>query len=487
MTDKTQADAASEQTDAAKLEESAPVITQHKLKLGKTELKYSTHVGLMPLKNDQGEIEAEMFYTAYTLDGKGKPGKRPLTFVFNGGPGSSSVWLHLGALGPKRVKMHDEGWMPAPPYKLVDNPHTWLDQTDLVFIDPVGTGFSRAAKPDGAQKYWSLQGDIESVGTFIRMFLTRYERWASPLFLAGESYGTTRAAGVAGHLIEKGIAFNGLILISTVLNFQTLRFTHGNELPYALYLPTYTATAWYHGKLPDDLAAKPLRDVLDEVEAWAENEYTVALMKGDKLSADERAEVITRLARYTGLNPQFIDNGGLGINIMLFCKELLRDQKRSVGRLDSRFKGIDAAAVTMTFDHDPSYSAIMPPYTAMFNDYIRRDLKYQTDREYEILSFEVFSKWEYQRGEFPDTSEAMRKALAQNPYMQLLICTGYYDLATPHFATQYTLNHTRIDPELRGNIHTADYSAGHMFYLDVKSLAKFKDDVSAFFGVALKD
>ncbi len=470
----------SDKAEAPKLEETAPIEAKHEITLGKKKLKYITHTGLMPLKNDQNEIEAEMFYTAYLLEGESDPAKRPLTFVFNGGPGSSSVWLHLGAIGPQRVKMHDEGWMPAPPYQLVTNDSTWLDRTDLVFIDPIGTGFSRAAKPDDNKKYWSLKGDIESIGTFIRLFLTRYARWASPLYMAGESYGTTRAAGIAGHLVDKGIAFNGLMLISTVLNFQTLNFDRGNSLPYALFLPTYSATAWYHGKLPKDLQEKPLRDVLDEVETWAENDYAIALMKGDKLSDKERGAVVRKLARYTGLSQKFVENSGLGVDIFLFCKELLRDEKRSVGRLDSRFQGIDASAASMTFDHDPSYSAIMPPYTAMMNDYVRRVLGYQTDREYNILSFDVFAGWEYERGKYPDTSEALRSAFAKNPFMRVLLAMGYYDLATPHFATLYTLNHMALDPKLRDNVQTATYEAGHMFYLEVGALAKLKADVGTF-------
>src|ERR671933_1663325 len=321
---------------------------------------------------------------AYTLDGAGDKSTRPLMFSFNGGPGSSSVWLHLGALGPRRVEMLEDGGMPAPPFRLVDNEHTWLDFTDIVFIDPVGTGYSRAARPDLAQRFFGLQGDIQSVGEFIRLYLARNERWTSPLFLVGESYGTTRAAGLSGYLIEHGIAFNGIILISTIMNFQTSRFARGNDLPYMLFLPTYTAIAWYHKKLPADLQTD-LRRTLDEVERWAAGEYTVALAKGDRLTPAERQEVIDRLNRYTGLGKTFLDNSDLRIEIQRFDRELLRDQRRTVGRLDGRFKGLDASNASETPDFDPSLAAIRPPYTAAFNQYVRSELGFRSDLEYFIL------------------------------------------------------------------------------------------------------
>lgn len=468
--------------------EPAPVETRHTVAVDGRTLSYTVTTGRLPLTNEEkGEVEAHVFFVAYTLDRPEgvPPGVRPLTFVFNGGPGSSSVWLHLGAVGPRRVLMQDEGWMPAPPYRLVDNPHTWLDLTDLVFIDPVGTGFSRAVKPELNKQYWSLRGDLQAVGEFIRLYLTRYGRWASPLFLAGESYGTTRAAGLAGHLVDRGIAFNGIVLISTTLNFQTLEFEQGNDLPYALFLPTYTATAWYHRKLPADLQEKPLRAVLEEVETWAGLEYLIALAKGDRLAESERQAVIRKLARYTGLEPRYIEGTRLRIEIMRFCKELLRDEGRTVGRLDSRFRGLDALAVTERPEFDPSYTAIVPPYTAMLNDYVRRELGYETDLEYQTLSFKVNAEWQWDQGKYADTSEALRSALARNPYMKVFVAAGYYDLATPYMATYYTLSHMNLAPEQRASIQTAEYEAGHMLYLDLKSLARLKTDVAGFIAGAL--
>src|SRR5437867_10082839 len=321
------------QEQASPSPEEPPVVTRHEIRAGGRTLHYTATVGTMPIRNRDGETEARIFFMAYTLDDGGNRSRRPLTFSFNGGPGSASVWLHLGAIGPKRVRMNPDGTMPAPPYELVDNEYTWLNQTDLVFIDPVGTGYSRAARPELAQKFFGLTGDIESVGEFIRMYLTRYERWTAPLFLAGESYGTTRASALSGYLIGRGIAFNGIVLISTIMNFETADFAPGNDLPYVMYLPSYAATAWFHKKLAGDLQTRSVQDLVAEVEQWAANDYTLALGKGDRLTGQERQEVVAKLARYTGLSVQFIDNANLRVSLGLFRKELLRSERRSIGRL----------------------------------------------------------------------------------------------------------------------------------------------------------
>jgi carboxypeptidase C (cathepsin A) len=465
----------------------APVVTRHELRLGDRVLKYTVTTGMMPLITEAGETEANIFFMAYVAERPGGPDKRPLMFSFNGGPGSSSVWLHLGALGPKRVRMLDDGALPPPPYELVDNEHTWLDQTDLVFIDPVGTGYSRATRPELGKKFWGVQGDIDSVGEFIRLYLTRYERWASPLFLVGESYGTTRAAGLAGHLVDRGIAFNGIVLVSSILNFQTARFTTGNDLPYILFLPTYAATAWYHKQLPADQQQRTLREFLDEVERWAAGDYTEALAKGDRLTPDERREVVQRLARYTGLDPTWLDATELRIEIGRFTKELLRDQKRTVGRLDSRLKGWDLLAATERPEFDPSMAAIRTPFTAMLNHYVRSALGYKTDLLYYILGGGIGPwDWGSAGAGYPDTSEALRSGFAKNPYMKLFVASGFYDLATPYFATEYTLSHMGLDPSLRGNISTAEYEAGHMMYIHAGELARLKKDVSGFLERALQ-
>lgn len=470
---------------AFKFEEETPVITQHEQKIGGKKIAYTATVGRMPLKTEQDEIDAQIFFIAYTRDDVKDHSQRPLVFAFNGGPGSASIWLHMGALGPKRVDMADGGFLPASPYRMTDNEYSILDLADIVFVDPVGTGFSRAKDDDTAKTFWNLEKDVESVGKFIRLYLTRYGRWSSPLFLAGESYGTTRSAGLAGHLVDKGITFAGILLVSTVLNFQTILFGRGNDLPYMLYIPTYAATAWYHQRLPEDLQTRPLADVLAEVEAWTVSDYWVALARGDQLPEDERQSIISTLSRYTGLSEQYLAYTNLRPEIMRFDKELLRDEGWTVGRIDSRFKGRDAVQVNERPDFDPSLVQIDPPYTAVFNQYVRQHLGYETDLEYMTLSYDVNGKWEWERGRYPDTSEALRSALAKNPYTQIYIGQGYYDLATPHYGAVYTFNHMDLSPEARQNLHFYFYEAGHMYYLDVPSLKQFKADAKKFFKAAL--
>lgn len=457
-----------------------PVQTQHELKLPAGVLRYTATAGTLPLKDEKGELEAEVFFVAYTKNEVENPSSRPLVFAFNGGPGSAAVWLHIGALGPYRVEMEPEGWMPSPPYHLVPNEFTWLEHADLVFVDPVGTGFSRAASEELDKKFWSFKGDIESIGEFIRLYLSRYQRWSSPLFLAGESYGTTRAAGLADHLVDRGIAFNGIVLISTALDLRAIFFEQSDDLPFPLFVPSYTATAWYHQRLPEDLQRQPLADVLAEVESWSESEYVVALMKGDRLDEKREEELAAQLARFTGLSEEYALASNLRIEIFRFCKELLRGEKRSVGRLDSRFQGIEAEDVKDVPEFDPSMLAVLPPYTSMFNDYVRRELGVETDFAYLALSEAVNEKWEWERGKLPTTGEALRSAFAKHPHMRVLIGQGYYDLATPHFATSYMVTHMNVDRSLREQITMKHYEAGHMFYLDVNSLAAFSGDAVEF-------
>ena len=464
--------------------EETPVVTHHEITVGGKTLKYTATAGMMPIKNRDGETEARIFFMAYTLDG-GDHGSRPLTFSFNGGPGSASVWLHLGAIGPRRVPMNADGTMPPPPYRLVDNQQTWLDQTDLVFIDPVGTGYSRTLRPE-ASRFFGLNGDIESVGEFIRMYLVRYERWTSPLFLAGESYGTTRASALSGYLIDRGIAFNGIVLISTIMNFETTDFAAGNDLPYAMFLPSYAATAWYHKKLPRDLQSKSVEQVVHEAEQWAANEYMLALAKGDRLQGQERQDIVAKLSRFTGLDKIFIDNANLRVSLNFFRKELLRDQKRSIGRLDARFKGYDSSYVTAGPDFDASEAAIRPPYTSTFNNYVRSELNFKSDLEYYILGGGITSPWNWNTNNgYVDTSIALRNALAKNPYLKIFVAMGYYDMATPYFAVDYTLHHISLDPALLRNFSTGYYEAGHMMYIDEKSLAKLRADVGKFMQESL--
>ena len=462
-------------------DDETPVETTCELVIGDQTLRYKAIAGRLPLRNhspDKPEIEAQVFFTYYALETGGEIGDRPLTFAFNGGPGSASVWLHLGGLGPQRVVLNDDGSLPAPPYRLIPNDQTWLTETDLVFIDPVGTGYSRAKDDETAKKYYDVDGDIESVGEFIRLFLTRYERWASPLFLAGESYGTTRSAGLAGHLIDKGIAFVGILLISTVLHMQTLRFRPGNELPFALYVPAYAATAWYHKHLDGDLLGRELSDVLREAESFAFGPYTLALMQGDRLSDEERGDITKKLARFTGLSETYVKQRDLRIEHWRFCKELLRDRGVIVGRIDSRLTAREGNNAAEAPDFDSSM--LNPPFTSGINDYLSRTLGYKTDLPYAISGHHVNKDWKWENGAFTETATALARALAKNPHLRVLFACGYYDLATPYTAAEYTAAHLGIDPQYRKNLQFTYYPSGHMMYIEQDSLKQLKADMTAF-------
>ena len=466
------------------------VETTHTVLIGGEEIEYTAAAGRLLLREEEGKKRASFFFTSYTRDGIDDPSNRPIVFTFNGGPGSSSVWLHLGAFGPKRVKMDDEGFRVPPPGRLVDNDHSILDVADLVFIDPVGTGFSRAIPDTEAKEFHHFKKDIESVGDFIRSYLSRHERWSSPKFLAGESYGTTRSAGLAGHLLQRhGVYLNGIVLLSSILNFQTAgfdgatgTFSRGNDLPYIVFLPSYGAAAWYHGRLADEFQQRPLRDFLDEVEEFAANAYTRALFQGDRLTEDEFSEIAGRVAGYTGLSEQYVSRYDLRIEILRFCKELLRDENRTIGRIDARYKGIDRFKDGDSFESDPSIDSTMGVYTSALNDYVRRELGYESDLPYEILSMETNKNWDYEdfKNAYVDVSETLRNTMSRNPHMKVFVANGYYDLATPHFATEFTFSHLGLDPELRDNVQMGYYEAGHMMYVHLESLAKLGGDVREF-------
>jgi carboxypeptidase C (cathepsin A) len=495
----------SEESKDKAIEESKPapkdqiVEAQHEATIGGQKISYTVTTGTLVLKEESeksgdkaGEAEGEkakasIFFVAYTRTDVDNKARRPITFSFNGGPGSSSVWLHLGALGPRRVAMGDVDQLLPPPYGLTNNEYSLLDHTDLVFIDPMLTGYSRAAVGEKAKEFLNFKKDIESVGDFIRLYTTRYQRWLSPKFLIGESYGTTRAAGLSGYLQDRhGLYLNGIMLVSSILDFGTAEAHPGNDLPYILYLPTYAATAWYHQRL-DAVAQKDLTSFLEEVESFAQGEYATALLKGAALSAKERVAIIKRLARYTGLSADYLDRVNLRPEIMRFTKELLRDQRRTVGRLDSRFTGIDRDSGGETFEHDPSMSAIMGPYTAAFYDYVRRELKFESDLPYEVLNFKAYEQWSFAQHEnrYVEVAETLRKAIAINPHLKVFVANGYFDLATPYFATEYTFNHLSLDPSLQANISLGYYEAGHMMYVHEPSLAKLKQDLASFIGNAV--
>ncbi len=464
-------------------------VTHHSVTINGEKIRYTATAGTLVLKEEidkEGEKpKASVFFIAYTRDDVEDTSKRPITFSFNGGPGSSSVWLHLGVLGPRCVKPDADGELPHPPYQLTNNECSILDKTDLVFIDPVSTGFSRAVPGEEAKQFHGFKRDIESVGDFILLYLGRYKRWGSPKLLIGESYGTTRAGGLAGYLQGRhGAYLNAIMLVSVVLNFQTIRFAPGNDLPYILYLPTYAATARYHNKLNE--VDSEFETFMDEVKAFALGDYTLALMQGSAVSPDQRATIVQHLAKYTGLTPEYIERTDIRINIMRFCKELLRDEGRTVGRFDSRYKGIDRDAAGETYEYDPSSAVVQGAYTAALNAYVRDELEFESDLPYEILSRRVHP-WDYgdHQNEYVNVSDTLRAAMTMNPALKVFVANGYYDLATPFLASEYTFSHLGLDESLQDNITTAYYQAGHMMYIDQAELRKMKDDLDAFLDAVL--
>ena len=460
-----------------------PVVTHHSIQIDGKTLAYTATAAQMPLKDSSGDTEAHIFYVAYTLDGVTDTGKRPLAFCFNGGPGSASMWVHMGAMGPRSPKLLPNGGMPPPPYQLRDNPNTWLDQADLVFIDPVGTGYSRAKTVEVARRMNGVQGDLQSVGEFIRMYLARNNRTLSPLYVAGESYGTFRAAGLAGYLIDRGIAFNGVVLISATLNLETI-WSRSDDLVYALELPTYAADAWYHKKVPADLQKKDLKSFLKEVEAFAMGEYSTALNKGDALPAAERKAVLDKLVRYVGLEPRYVDESNLRFDVSHFTRELLRDKHQTIGRLDGRLTAPSSLNTGETSEFDPSNTLIAPPFTAVFTNYLRAELGYKTDLYYYVTG--GTQPWDYgvQNG-FGDTTSLLRTAFAKNPYMKVMVAASYFDLATPYFAIEHTFNHMGLNPDMHKNVVWDYYQAGHMLYIDNDSSAKLKHDIAGFIAGSL--
>jgi carboxypeptidase C (cathepsin A) len=456
--------------------------TEHTLTLDGKKIDYQATAGTLTLRDDDSKPTAHVFFVAYTLTPPVGATSRPITFAFNGGPGSSAVWLHLGAFGPRRVDIGDFGRETAPPYRLVDNDGTLLEQTDLVFVDPVSTGFSRAVKPEDAKNFHGTEADLHSMALFIRQYLTHFNRWDSPKYLAGESYGTTRAAGLSNVLEDQqGIYLNGIVFVSLVFNFQTISFDDGNDLPYPLFLPTYTATAWYHKRLPSDLQSD-LGRTLAEAEQFSFGEYATALVRDSDLSTEERDAVARKVARYTGLTPEYVLRSGLRVEATRFRKELLRDKGRTVGRYDSRYQGADLDDVSERPEYDPSYPVVQAPFTALVNAYFRSSLKYETDLDYRVLTGKVHP-WDYgARNHYLNTGPSLRQAMAKNPGLRVFFACGRYDLATPYAATRYTLSHLGLNAAQRKRVTIEDYPAGHMMYTEKESRQKLKTDLAKFFG-----
>ncbi len=468
-------------------------VTTHTLVVEGGELAYTATAGTLllgPERGDEIEPRARLFYIAYTRDGVEDPSRRPVTFAFNGGPGSSSVWLHLGLLGPRRVELGDADGLsaPPPPGRLVDNEYSLLDVTDLVFIDPVSTGFSRVLPEQDARQYHGVSEDIRSVGEFIRLWTTRNGRWHSPKFLIGESYGTLRAAGLAKRLQDElGIYLNGVMLVSTVLDFGTLQASNGNDLPFVTYLPSFAATAWYHGRLGEALQRRPLEEVVAEAREFAIERYAPALLKGSGLGEAEREAIVNELARLTGLSPAFIESHDLRVGQQAFSKELLRKRGLIIGRFDGRVVGHDRLSAGERPDYDPSYAALLGPMTAALNQYVRGELQFESDLNYEILTGDVHPwTWDDASNRYLSMVEPLRRAMVTNPHLRVFVANGYYDLATPVMAAEHSVAHLGLPEELRDHLTMGYYPAGHMMYTHLPSLEQLKSDLSQFIQGAVQ-
>jgi carboxypeptidase C (cathepsin A) len=485
-----------------------PVVTCGKVAIDGKEIEYTATAGKMIMKTDEGDPKAHVFFIAYTKGTKAEDknddekddddaaadnndaerAKRPVTFVFNGGPGSSSVWLHLGMLGPVRVKLDSDAKTLPPPHELIPNQFSLLDKTDLVFIDPVSTGFSRPVKGEDKRQFHGYDEDLRSVGQFIHDYTTRYGRWQSPKFLIGESYGGLRAAGLSGELQDRyHLYLNGIVLVSAVVDFQTLMTGGNNDIAYALFLPTYATTAWYHKQLSDELQAKSVEEIEQEAERFAQGPYLRALAAGDSMGKERREEVVARMAELTGLSKEYVEAANLRVPMFRFGKELLRDKGLIVGRFDSRYTGHALDRVGDSTEYDPSASAVFGTFTSALNDYLRTTLKVKEERVYEILTGRVHP-WDYSEfaNRFVNASPTLREAMTQNPYLQVFAACGYYDLATPTLAMKHTRNHLNLPEEVRDNFQMDFYEGGHMMYAHEPSLEKLRKDLVKFYDQTLK-
>lgn len=456
-----------------------PVLVTNTVTISGQRIPYIAETGMLPILTSTGSVRASVFYIAYTRTGGTNKNSRPVTFCFNGGPGSSSVWLHLGALGPRRVHMNDDGTLPPPPFGLVDNEYSILDKSDLVFIDPVATGFSRPATQEKIEQFFGNDSDLDSIGDFIRLWTTRHDRWLSPKYLCGESYGVFRAAGLADHLNGRyGMYLNGLILVSGVLDFSTILNDLGNDVVYPLALPAYTAAAHFHKKLPADLQ-DDLQKALAEARQFAGDDYVKALQQGDSLPADDRKKVVAELARLTGLKPSVIEDNNLRIDSGVFRRQLLHDDGVILGAYDARITGRDANAASPYPDFDPSMAATRGPFSAAVNSYIRSELKFENDLPYEVLA--GVQPWNYgARNNYANAGERLGRIMNQNPYMRVLVVGGRCDLVCPIDTMHYALNHMQLDPAYRQNISYTEFDAGHMMYVNLPDLKKLQQTVEDF-------
>jgi carboxypeptidase C (cathepsin A) len=474
-----------ETQDAATVEPRSSV-THHQVRIGGETVEYAATVGWLVLENDEGEPIARFGYTAYTRAGFDDPAKRPILFAYNGGPGSSSIWLHMGVLGPRRVAASDAAYTPPPPVGIVDNAESVLDVTDVVMVDPVGTGFSKPLGDAEGKDFWGVDQDIRSVGAFIRRYVTDNGRWASPRYLLGESYGGIRSAGLVHHLQSRhGMHFNGVVLVSPFLDMGSGLDGANIDLPHVLYLPTLAATAWYHELLSD--RPDHLDTFLSEVERFAYDEYAPALLKGYTIPDDDKRAVATKLAAYTGTDVDWWMKADLRVHHSQFLQELQRDERIVTGRIDSRFVGPSVNPLSERMDYDPFFPAVGPAFTSAFLHYLHAELDFGRDEDYVVTNFGLDWDWEHaQPGArawatpWANTVPDLARALTMNPGLHVLVQQGHYDLATPHFAMKHDLSKLDITPEARERIRVEYYEAGHMMYLNEAARLKFRDDLASF-------
>ena len=462
--------------------------SEHRIAVGGRTIEYTATAGTMLMKGEENEPIALFGYTAYVEKGT-DTATRPILFAYNGGPGSASVWLHMGILGPQRVVVEDTEFAPPGPFRRVANEYSILDEADLVMIDPVGTGYSRPVGDAEGKDFWGVDQDIASVSAFIAQYVTENGRWMSPKYLLGESYGGMRSGGVAYRLLKAhSLALNGVILVSPYLDFVAGNPGIAIDLPHVLFFTTFAATAWYHETIPDRPA--DLRAFLEEAERFAETVYAPALFKGNRLSGEERQEVLAGMARFTGISEDYWDKANMRIDESQFSKELLRQRKETSGRIDSRFKGDGINHVGERFAYDPFMSSVGPAFAAAFHDYYQKDLGVDIDRDY-ALSGKVGKDWDgshkspsgprwYDKLPIANTAVDLAYAMVQNPNMRVLVQQGFFDLATPYGVTNYVLDHMDLDPELQQNITVKLYEAGHMMYVHPPSMVGFKEDLAAF-------
>lgn len=458
---------------------SKPVFTEHTTSIHGKPFSYRAETGMLPLLSPDGKTRASVFFVAYTKKGEKDTAKRPITFCFNGGPGAASVWLHLGGLGPYRAKMNPDGSLPAPPFQVVNNEFSILDTTDLVFIDPVATGYSRPSKGEKTDQFFGAKKDIQAMAEFIRLYTTRHERWLSPKYLCGESYGVFRAAGLSDYLQQHdGMYLNGLILMSGLVDYSTLMPSSGNDLPYIVFLPSYATTAHYFKKLPADLQKQSAETVLAEAQKFANGEYATALLKGNSLTAKERHHVAEQLSRFTSLPVSLIENSNLRISPSFFRKELLHDQGLIIGRYDARITGRDGDPASQYPGFDPSFAAALGPLSAAANSYFRTNLKYKDDLPYRVLT--SVQPWEFPDNRYASVSDQLADAVSENPHLRVIVLQGLRDLACPIGCMKYSIDHLQIAPQLLSNFQFEHYLDGHMIYLNQPSLKKLQGDLEKF-------